>query len=65
MVIDERRLWWLAVLEQAVVYLTNANEKYFTQLWFDSDNHDPCSFCWICERLSTSIRHGFGAGCLR
>jgi len=40
--IDARRLW-LAVLEQAVIDLANANEgpvtarprlRYFTQLWF-------------------------------
>jgi hypothetical protein len=48
--IDARSLW-TAVLEQAIIDLTNANKRYFTQLWFTSDNHAPGSFLWICDNL--------------
>jgi hypothetical protein len=52
--IDERRLW-PAILEQAVIDLVNPDARsrlrYFTQLWFTSDNHDPGSFHWICDSL--------------
>ncbi|TMA97489.1 MAG: hypothetical protein E6J74_04970 [Deltaproteobacteria bacterium] len=57
--IDAQRLW-LAVLEQAVIDLTLADNgavsqrprlRYFTHLWFTSDNHEPGSFRWICDHL--------------
>ena len=25
--------------------------RYFARLWFLSDNHQPCSFKWICDHL--------------
>jgi hypothetical protein len=54
--IDARRLW-LAVLVQAINELTNTDGhesqrlRYFTHLWFVSDNHKPASFLWICDEL--------------
>src|SRR5882724_7214841 len=48
--IDARSLW-TAVLEQAIIDLTNAHKRYFTQLWFTSDNHAPGSFLSICDHL--------------
>jgi hypothetical protein len=60
--IDAQRLC-LAVLEQALIDLTNANKRYFTELWFTSDNHAPVHFCGSAI-ISTLIPHAFGAGCL-
>jgi hypothetical protein len=56
--IDERSLW-TAVLTQAVIGLTNANKhrfeirtlQHFARLWFESDDHEPRSFLWICDHL--------------
>ena len=25
--------------------------RYFARLWFLSDNHQPCSFKWVCDHL--------------
>jgi hypothetical protein len=60
--VDEQRLW-AAVLLQAIKDLAGFNEeterdrlrlRYFARLWFTSDNHQPCSFLWICDQLELS-----------
>jgi hypothetical protein len=48
-----------AVLVQAICELTGADGnryhratlRYFARLWFESDDHQPSSFNWICDQL--------------
>jgi hypothetical protein len=55
---NERDLW-TAVLVQAICDLTSADGnryhratlRYFARLWFESDNHQPSSFHWICDHI--------------
>lgn len=60
---SERELW-SAVLGQAIEDLTDSragSEGYSARLWFESDNHEPGSFLWICDHLeleASSIRRG-------
>ena len=42
--IDARSLW-------TAVLSTAHRARYFARLWFLSDNHQPCSFKWICDHL--------------
>jgi hypothetical protein len=49
---SERELW-SAVLGQAIEDLTDSRagtEGYSARLWFESDNHEPGSFLWICDQ---------------
>jgi hypothetical protein len=63
----------MAVLQQAIIDLTNADGcavydrariRYFTRLWFTSKNYNPGSFLWICDHSKLTPR-GLGAGCLQ
>lgn len=31
--------------------VTSHPARYFARLWFLSDNHQPCSFKWVCDHL--------------
>jgi hypothetical protein len=67
--LDERRLW-TAVLAQAIHDLIGIDTgsqdckrsrlRRITRLWFESDNSEAGSFCWICDQLEIDaswLRH--------